>query len=57
MRVVEEAKKSGAQGAILGCTEIPILLKGVDCGVKLYDTMRLHTEALVDYAIKESPAP
>ena len=41
----------GAQGIILGCTEIGLLVKQEDSQVPLYDTTRIHAEAAVDYAL------
>jgi len=41
----------GAQGIILGCTEIPLLVKPEDASVPLYDTTRLHALATVNYAL------
>lgn len=40
----------GAEGVILGCTEIPILLKEEDCDLPLFDTTQLHAVAAVDFA-------
>ena len=41
----------GAQGVILGCTEIPLLVKPGDATVPLYDTTALHAMAAVDMAL------
>jgi len=50
--IIQKAKKAGAKGVVLGCTEIPILLNGVDCGANVYDTMRIHVEAMLDYSMR-----
>lgn len=42
----------GAEGIVLGCTEIPMLLKQQDCEVKLLDTMLIHAKMAVELAIK-----
>lgn len=42
---------AGAQGIILGCTEIGLLIQDGDCPVPLFDTTRLHAEAAVAYAL------
>lgn len=47
-RLVDE---EGAQGVILGCTEIPLLINQSDVKVPVFDTTRLHAEAAVDYAL------
>lgn len=41
----------GATGVILGCTEIPLLIKPVDCAVPIFDTTFLHATAAVDFAL------
>ena len=44
-------KEDGAQGVILGCTEIPLLIKQEDVSVPVFDTTKIHTEAAVNYAL------
>lgn len=41
----------GAEGMILGCTEIPLLVEEEDCPVKLYDTTELHAMASVEMVL------
>jgi aspartate racemase len=41
----------GAQGIILGCTEIDLLVKPEDSQVPLFDTTRIHAEAAVDWSL------
>jgi aspartate racemase len=41
----------GAEGVILGCTEIPLLIKQADSPVPLYDTSAIHALAAVDLAL------
>jgi len=43
----------GARGIILGCTELPLLVKQEDCLVLLFDTTAIHARAAVDYALKD----
>ena len=43
--------EQGAEGVILGCTEIPLLVKQDDVDVPLFDTMTIHAEAAVRYAL------
>lgn len=43
---------AGAEGIILGCTEIGLLLKEEDVMVPLLDTTRIHAEAAVQWALK-----
>jgi len=42
----------GAQGVILGCTEIPLIVKQKDYDIPLFDTTAIHAEAAVDYALQ-----
>ena len=41
----------GAEGVILGCTELPLLVKPEDSSVPLFDTTTLHAMAAVDFAL------
>jgi aspartate racemase len=45
------AQQDGARGAILGCTEIPLLIKQRDTAIPVFDTTALHTRAAVDFAL------
>lgn len=51
-KIIKNLTKKGAEGVILGCTEIPLLIKQEDVEVPLFDTTRIHAEFAVDYAIK-----
>jgi aspartate racemase len=51
--IVEGLVRSGAQGIILGCTEIGLLIHQEDSRVPLFDTTRVHAEAAVEYALQE----
>jgi len=55
LEIVEALRLRGAQGVILGCTEIPLLLKQADCSLPLFDTLRIHVEAGVDWALAKEP--
>ena len=50
-QVIRELVQHGAQGIILGCTEIEMLVKAEDSPVPLFPTTRIHAEAAVDYAL------
>lgn len=43
----------GAQGVILGCTELPILMRGVALPIPTFDTTRLHAASIVEAALME----
>lgn len=49
--VISELVSMGAQGIVLGCTEIPLLVKQEDVKVKLYDTMTLHIDFIAEYML------
>ena len=50
--IIEKLIKKGAQGIILGCTEIPLLIKQEDVTVPVFDTTYLHAKAAVDFALQ-----
>ncbi len=51
VRVIEDLKARGAQGVILGCTEIPLLIRPEDSPIPVFDTTALHAAAAVDFAL------
>jgi aspartate racemase len=53
IKIIEELAKRGAEGVILGCTEIPLLVKPGETSVPLFDTTRIHALKAVDYALEE----
>jgi aspartate racemase len=51
LQIMERLVQSGAQGIILGCTEIGLLVHDEDIHVPLFDTTRIHALAAVEYAL------
>jgi len=51
LRIMERLVQSGAEGIILGCTEIGLLVHDEDSRVPLFDTTRIHAVAAVEYAL------
>jgi len=51
--IIQKLIDQGAQGIILGCTELPSLIKQKDCSVPLFDTTAIHAQAAVDYAFRD----
>ena len=51
--VINKLQEKGAQGIILGCTEIPLLVKQSDTTLPLFDTTTIHAEAALNYAISQ----
>ena len=51
LEIIEKLAEQGAEGVILGCTEIPILIKQSDCKVPLFDTTKIHSAAAIRFAL------
>lgn len=51
LKIIEGLIEMGAEGIILGCTELPLLIRYGDTPVPLFDTTRLHAEAAVKLAL------
>lgn len=54
--VIRRLVDAGAQGIVLGCTEIGLLIGQEDSPVPLFDTTALHAEAAVDLALRGAEA-
>jgi len=50
--IIANLEQRGAEGIILGCTEIPLIVKQEDYTIFLYDTTTLHAEAAVSFALQ-----
>lgn len=50
IKIINKLKTRGAEGIILGCTEIPLLISGEDCTIRLYDTTRIHAQKALNFA-------
>lgn len=50
--IIHKLIERGAEGIILGCTEIPLLVNEASAGIPLFDTTQIHAEAALNYAIK-----
>ncbi len=51
LEIINDLQSDGAEGVIFGCTEISLLIKPEDCGVKVFDTTLIHSKAVVEFAI------
>ena len=49
--IINKLCANGAEGIILGCTEIPLLIKQSDVLIPVYDTTKIHAESAVDFAL------
>ena len=52
LRVMEALAGEGAEGFILGCTEITLLIQPGDAGLPTFDTTRIHAEEAVELALR-----
>ncbi len=50
--IIKKLAERGAEGIILGCTEIPLLVNEEDAGMVLFDTTVIHAEAALNYALE-----
>ncbi|MEV4475448.1 MULTISPECIES: aspartate/glutamate racemase family protein [Nonomuraea] len=53
--IIAELAGRGAQGVILGCTEITLLVGQDDSPVPVFDSTRIHVETALDLALSEPP--
>lgn len=51
LKIMQKLRKNGAEGIILGCTEIPLLIKDTDFDLPLFDTTFIHAKAAVEYSL------
>lgn len=52
LNIINYLEQNSAQGIVLGCTEIPLLIKQTDTLLPVFNTMELHVNAIVDFAIQ-----
>jgi len=52
LEIINRLSDAGAEGIILGCTEIPLLIKPEDANVPLFSTTEIHAMAAVDFALE-----
>ena len=53
IEIIRRLREQGAKGIILGCTEIPLLVKQDDVDIPLFDTLTIHAEAAVRYSLDD----
>ncbi len=53
LKIIDRLKRQGAQGIILGCTEIPLLIQQEHTDIPLFNTLEIHASAIVDFALNE----
>ncbi|HZZ74814.1 MAG TPA: amino acid racemase, partial [Puia sp.] len=51
LAIIKKLIAMGAESVILGCTEIPLLIKPEDCTVPVFDTTLIHAKAAARFAL------
>lgn len=51
LSIIQEAEKNGAEGVVLGCTEIPLLIGQEDIDLPVFNTTQIHADAAVKWSI------
>ncbi|MBI3167377.1 MAG: aspartate/glutamate racemase family protein [Chloroflexi bacterium] len=52
-RIMNDLLAKGAEGVILGCTEIELLIKETDCSAPLFPTTKIHAVAAMEKALEQ----
>lgn len=50
LNIINDLERRGAEGIVLGCTEIPMLIKQEDVHLPIFNTLEIHAKAAVDFA-------
>lgn len=51
LEIIDQLVRAGAEGVVLGCTEIGLLVRAGDCRAPLFDTARIHAVAAAELAL------
>ncbi len=51
LKIIYDLEQRGAQGIVLGCTEIPLLITQKDINLLVFNTLEIHAKAAVDFAL------
>nr|WP_317235939.1 aspartate/glutamate racemase family protein [Niabella hibiscisoli] len=51
LQIIDQLVAQGAEGVILGCTEIPLLIKQEHLNIPAFDTTKIHSNAAVAFAL------
>lgn len=54
LKIIGQLKGRGAEAIILGCTEIPLLIKQDDVDIPVFNTLEIHTRAAVEFALRDN---
>jgi aspartate racemase len=53
IEIIRKLETAGAEGIVLGCTEIPMLISAGDVNLPIFDTTHIHAEAALVEALRE----
>lgn len=53
-QIIQQLADNGAEGVILGCTEIPLVIQQPDVAIPVFDTTAIHSKAAVAFSLSES---
>jgi aspartate racemase len=51
LKIIDALSAAGAEGVILACTELPLLIRSTDTRVRLFDSMAIHVNEAVSLAL------
>ncbi len=51
LEIIKKLEAQGAEGVILGCTELPILIPSEEVEIPTFDTTKIHAQKAVDFAL------
>jgi len=54
LEIIERLRHRGAEGIVLGCTEIPLLVEPQHCDLPLFNTSLLHAAQALDFALQSA---
>ncbi|MCY1523836.1 putative racemase YgeA [compost metagenome] len=50
-RIIDQLIGRGAEGIVLGCTEIPLIISQEDVAVPVFNTTFIHAQAAVEFSL------
>lgn len=54
INIMKRMEINGAEGIILGCTEIPLLIKESDFQLPIFNTLEIHATAIAEFALRKT---
>jgi len=54
IEIIKELQDQGAEGVILGCTELPILISRSDVEIPIFDTGKIHAHAAIEWSLNDA---